>query len=278
MIVRIIASKDLREIRDIEEILDTVIYGDCLEILRKIPSESIDMVFFDPPYFLQLPKNKKLVRWYVKTIVESSEEEWDIFDSWDEYDTFISRVLREIRRIMKPNATIWAIGTYHNIFRIGKIMQDLGFWILNNVIWFKTNPMPNWLNVRFTNSTETLIWAVKDQSVKKYKFNIEEARRFSREDFGSKIAHSVWRIPIVSGKERLRDEKGKRLHPTQKPEKLLERIIRVSTDEGDVILDPMAGVGTTGIVAKKLNRRFILIEKEEKYVKAIIERFYKIEK
>jgi DNA modification methylase len=270
--IKFYRQEDLPEKISLNDLIDSVIHGDCLHVLKKIPSESIDMVFFDPPYYLQLPKNKKLIRWYVKTVVESPEEYWDEFDSWDEYDTFISRVLKEIRRVMKRNATIWAIGTYHNIFRIGKIMQDLGFWILNDVIWFKTNPMPNWLNVRLTNSTETLIWAVKDRDAKNYTYNHEAAKKYSFNDFGSRIALSVWRIPIVRGKERIRDEKGRRLHPTQKPEELLRRVIEISTRKGDIILDPMAGTGTTGVVARELERHFILIEKESRYVEAILKR------
>jgi len=265
-------SKDRFELVDI---LNRVIRGDCLEVLKRLPSEVVDMVFFDPPYFLQLPR-KRLVRWEVRTVVESPEEYWDYFDSWDEYDAFIAGVLKEVRRVMKPSATIWAIGTYHNIYRIGKIMQDLGFWILNDVIWFKTNPMPNWLGVRMTNATETLIWAVRDRGVKSYIFNIDEARRYSLKDWGNKLAYNVWRIPICSGEERLKDERGKRLHPTQKPEELLERIISISTRPGDIILDPMAGTGTTGAVAMRLGRKFILIEKEERYVNAIKERLKRV--
>ncbi|MGC9148214.1 MAG: DNA-methyltransferase [Sulfolobales archaeon] len=265
-------QEELSEKVELSDLLDSVIHGDCLHVLGKIPSESIDMVFFDPPYYLQLPKNKRLIRWYVKTVVESPEEYWDEFDSWDEYDTFISRVLKEIRRVMKRNATIWAIGTYHNIFRIGKIMQDLGFWILNDVIWFKSNPMPNWLNVRFTNSTEILIWAVRDREAKDYVYNHDVAKEYSFNDFGSRIALSVWRIPIVRGRERIRDERGRRLHPTQKPEELLRRVIEVSTRKGDVVLDPMAGTGTTGVVARSLERHFILIERESRYVEAILRR------
>jgi len=271
--IKFIKQEDLSKNTGISELLDSVILGDCLYVLKKIPSETVDMVFFDPPYFLQLPRSKRLIRWYVKTVVDSPEEYWDLFDSWDEYDVFIARVLREIRRVMRRNATIWAIGTYHNIFRIGKIMQDLGFWILNDVIWFKINSMPNWLNVRFSNSTETLIWAVKDRGVKNYVYNHKIARSYSFEDFGSRIALNIWRIPIVRGRERLRDESGKKLHPTQKPEELLRRVIEVSTNEGDIVLDPMAGTGTTGVVAKRMNRRFIMIEKEKRYVDAILRRF-----
>lgn len=274
---RLIRSVDLGEITSIENIVDSIILGDCLDVMSRIPSESVDMVFIDPPYFLQLPMGKRLVRWYVRTVVESPEEEWDEFRSWEEYDSFIEAVLRESRRVMKPSASIWAIGTYHNIHRIGKIMQDLGFWILNDVIWMKTNPMPNWLNVRLTNATETLIWAVRDRSARGYTYNHDLARSYSLRDFGSKIAINVWRIPIARGRERLRDEGGKRLHPTQKPEELLERIISISTKPGDIILDPMAGTGTTGVVARRLGRRFILIEREERYVRAIMKRISSID-
>jgi len=275
--MKLIKSCEVPNDAKVEDLIDTIINGDCIEVMKKMPSAIVDMVFFDPPYFLQLPKEKKLIRWYVRTEVSSPEEYWDEFESWDEYDDFITKVLREVRRLMKPNATIWAIGTYHNIFRIGKIMQDLGFWILNDVIWFKRNPMPNWLNVRLTNATEILIWAVRDKGVKDYTYNREYARNYSMEDFNSKIALNVWRIPICMGEERLKDERGKRLHPTQKPEALLERIIQISTKPGDLILDPMAGTGTTGVVAKRLGRHFIMIEKEEKYVKAMVERLKKIE-
>jgi len=264
--------KKIEENFKLEDLLNKVIHGDCLEVMKNMPSETIDMVFFDPPYFLQLPNNKKLLRWNVKTEVESPEEYWDMFSSFQEYDEFITKCLAEIRRLMKPDATIWAISTYHSIFRIGKIMQDLGFWILNDVIWFKTNPMPNWLGVRFTNATETLIWATKSRDSKKYTFNKEVARKYCFKDWGKKLAYNVWRIPICMGEERLKDEKGKRLHPTQKPEELLERIILISTKPNDIILDPMAGTGTTGIVAKRLGRNFIMIEKDERYTKAIEKR------
>jgi len=265
--------REVKEVLRLEDLIDKVIHGDCLEVMKKMPSEVVDMVFFDPPYFLQLPNDKKLLRWVVKTEVESPEEYWDVFSSFQEYDDFIAKCLTEVRRLMKPNATIWAISTYHSVFRIGKIMQDLGFWILNDVIWFKTNPMPNWLGVRFTNATETLIWAVKEKNSKKYTFNKEVARKYCFKDWGKKLAYNVWRIPICMGEERLKDEKGKRLHPTQKPEELLERIILISTKPGDIVFDPMAGTGTTGVVAKKLGRKFIMIEKDERYVKAIEKRF-----
>ncbi len=170
---------------------------------------------------------------------------------------------------MKPNATIWIIGTYHNIHRIGKIMLDLGFWILNDIIWFKTNPMPNFLGVRFTNATETLLWAVKDKKIKKYTFNKEIARSFN----GGKLGINVWQIPLCTGRERLRNEKKEKIHSTQKPQELLRRVILTSTKENDVIFDPMAGTGTTGFMAKKLNRKFVMIEKNKDYVDAIVKRF-----
>jgi len=262
------SSKDKFELKDV---LDRVIHGDCLEVMEKLPSEFADMVFIDPPYFLQLPP-KTLRRWKVKTIVEGVNDKWDKFTSFEEYDDFITKLLRGVKRIMKPNATVWCIGTYHNIFRVGKIMQDLGFWILNDIVWLKSNPMPNWLGVRFTNATENLIWAVKDKSVKNYTFNRDVAKKFNNE-LGYKIGINVWKIPICMGKERLKDENGRKIHSTQKPEALLERVILTSTNEGDIVFDPVAGTGTTGYVAKKLRRHFVMIEINERYVRAIQKRF-----
>lgn len=252
----------------LSEILNKTILGDCLEVMKKMPSECIDMVFVDPPYYLQLPRGRKLLRWS-GTEVNGVFEQWDVFKDFNDYDNFTRNYLTEIKRLMKPNATIWVIGMYHNIHRVGKIMQDLGFWILNDVIWLKTNPMPNWLGVRFTNATETLLWAVKDKKVKNYTFNKEIARSFNN----GKLGINVWRIPLCTGEERLKDEKGQKIHPTQKPEELMRRVILTSTKEGDIILDPMAGVGTTGYVAKKLRRNFIMIEINQKYVEATIKRF-----
>lgn len=267
MVIRLIVDHQETYRYSAEEVLNAIILGDALKVLPKLPDEMVDMVFIDPPYFLQLPQ-KRLLRWKVKTVVEGVDEDWDKFASFEAYDQFILAILKEVRRIMKAQATIWCIGTYHNIHRIGKIMQDLGFWILNDVIWVKTNPMPNWLNVRFTNATETLIWAVKDKSVKGYTFNAEIARQFSK----GKLALNVWELPICIGEERLKDEQGKKLHPTQKPKALLERVILVSTKEGDVILDPLAGTGTTGVVAKNLNRHFVMIEMRQDYVEACLKR------
>jgi DNA modification methylase len=262
--------EDKQEIKGykIQEIKNKVILGDALKVLKKIEDESFDMVFIDPPYFLQLP-NKILRRWTVKTVVEGVNDAWDKFSSFKEYDDFITRLLTEVKRVMKPTATVWVIATYHSIFRIGKIMQDLGYWILNDVIWVKTNPMPNWLSVRFTNATETLIWAVKDKHVKGYTFNKEYARKFGI----GKVGANVWVLPICQGDERLKDEKGKKLHSTQKPIELLKRVILTSTKEGDLILDPVAGTGTTGYVAHALKRDFVMVEINPKYVKGIVKRF-----
>ncbi|MCL0094841.1 site-specific DNA-methyltransferase [Dehalococcoidales bacterium] len=265
----------------LQTILDTVIQGDCISIMERIKQPIADMVFFDPPYFLQLPQ-KRLIRWKVKTEVQSPEEDWDVFASFEDYDEFISKTLMRVRSLMKPNATIWAIGTYHNIFRVGKIIQDLGFWILNDVVWYKTNAMPNWLGVRLTNATENIIWAVRSKEAKRYTFNKDMAQRYAEEDSlkyrkrKSKLGVNVWYIPVCTGEERLKcqgKEKSERLHPTQKPERLMERIIFLSTNPGDVVFDPMAGTGTTGVVAKRLGRHSIMIESNPEYVKAIMARF-----
>lgn len=255
-----------------EAVRDAIILGEALEVMRKLPAEIADLAFLDPPYFLQLPP-KRLMRWKVKTVVEGVDEDWDQFASFEDYDHFLTAILTEVRRLMKPQATIWAIGTYHNIFRLGKIMQDLGYWILNSVHWVKSNPMPNWLNVRFTNATETLIWAVKDKGVKGYTFHPEVARNYAQ----GKLALNVWELPLCTGKERLKDEKGKKLHPTQKPEALLERVILVSTNPGDLVLDPLAGTGTTGVVARRHGRHFLLIERERRFVEASAARFQALE-
>jgi len=248
------------------DVLDKVIWGDCLEVMRKLPADIADLVFVDPPYYLQLPR-RKLVRWS-GTVVEGVNERWDQFESFEEYDAFTQAWLTEVRRLMKPQATLWVIGTYHNIFRVGAILQDLGFWILSDVVWLKTNPVPNFRQVRFTNATETLIWAVKDRAVKGYTINFDQVKAFGV----GKVGANVWQLPVCSGKERIKGEDGKKLHPTQKPKRLLERVILTSSHVGDVVLDPLAGVGTTGIVARRHGRHFVLIEREPLYVAAIKQR------
>lgn len=265
-----IEDKEEKKKYAIEETMNKVILGEAFKVLKKIDDEVFDMVFIDPPYFLQLP-NKELRRWNVKTVVEGVNDEWDKFSSFQKYDDFIAKLLTEAKRTMKPNATIWIIATYHSIFRIGKIMQDLGYWMLNDVIWVKTNPMPNWLGVRFTNATENLIWAVKDKNAKNFTFNEDTAKIFGID----KVGTDIWVLPLCTGKERMKDEKCKKLHSTQKPIELLKRIILTSTKEGDLVLDPLAGTGTTGYVANALKRNFIMIEIYPKYVKGIEERFAK---
>jgi DNA modification methylase len=253
----------------LEEVLDKVVVGDTFSILAKMPDECVDCVFIDPPYFLQLPSKKRLVRWKVKTEVEAVNDEWDKFSSFWEYDSFCSKLLENARRVMKPQATIWVIATYHSIFRLGKLMQDLGFWILNDVIWVKNNPMPNWLGVRFTNATETLIWAARDKTAKKHVFNKKLAKEFGV----GKVGANVWNIPICTGQERLKRAGGGKLHSTQKPEELLRRVILTTTKEGDVVLDPVAGTGTTGYVASALRRHFVMMEINPVYVRGIEDRF-----
>jgi len=233
--------------------------GDCIDILKKIPKKSIDLIFADPPYNLQL-KNE-LYR-PNQTKVDGVNDEWDKFNSNEEYDKFTQEWLSACREVMSDEATIWVIGSYHNIFRVGKIMMDLGFWILNDVQWHKTNPMPNFRGVRFTNATETLIWAKKSEKQKRYTFNHNVMKELN----GGKQMTSVWSIPLCTGNERIKGNDGKKAHSTQKPEELLKRVILSSSREGDIVLDPFSGSGTTCAVAKKLNRRAIGIEKETKYV------------
>jgi len=263
----VIEDQEARAHYPLEEVRNRVILGDALHVLGKLDPEIADMVFIDPPYFLQLPP-KELRRWNVRTVVEGVDDAWDRFPSFQEYDAFISGLLERVRRVMKPSATLWVIATYHSIFRIGKILQDLGYWILNDVIWVKTNPMPNWLGVRFTNATETLIWAVRDRGAKKYTFHKEAARRWGI----GRVGANVWVLPICTGKERLRDG-GRKLHSTQKPVELLKRVILTSTNPGDLVLDPVAGTGTTGYVARALGRDFLMVEINPRYVRGIEERF-----
>jgi modification methylase len=243
--------------------------GDCLEQLRKIPDASVDLVFADPPYNLQLAG--ELLR-PNNTAVDGVDNAWDKFADFSTYDAFSRGWLAECRRVLKPNGAIWVIGSYHNIFRLGVTLQDLGFWILNDVIWRKTNPMPNFRGRRFTNAHETLIWAGRDQKTR-YTFNYESMKAFN-DDLQMR---SDWLLPICSGPERLKDDGGRRAHPTQKPEALLQRVLLASTNPGDIILDPFFGTGTTGAVAKALGRRWIGIERDPDYAKAAAERISSVE-
>lgn len=234
--------------------------GDCVEVLGKLPEKSVNLVFADPPYNLQL--KQELYR-PNQTKVNGVDDNWDKFSSVSEYDQFTEQWLTACRRVMKDDATIWVIGSYHNIFRVGKIMMDLGFWVLNDVQWYKTNPMPNFRGVRFTNATETLIWAKKSEKQKKYTFNHQTMKQLN----SGKQMTSVWHIPLCTGNERLKNRNGKKAHSTQKPEELLRRVILSSSNEGDLVLDPFSGSGTTCAVATKLNRKNIGIEKETEYIK-----------
>ncbi|MDR0367461.1 MAG: site-specific DNA-methyltransferase [Rickettsiales bacterium] len=239
-----------------------VIVGDCIEKLKSIGDNTIDMAFADPPYNLQLAKKHTLIR-PDNTPLCPVDDYWDKFDNMAEYDWFTQTWLAEIRRVLKPDGTVWAIGSYHNIFRVGTLLQNVGFWILNDIIWVKNNPMPNFRGTRFTNAHETLIWASKSRQ-SKYTFHYEAMKALND---GLQM-RSDWWLPVCKGGERIRGEDGKTLHPTQKPEALLYRIILACTDKGGVVLDPFCGSGTTGAVAKSLGRGFIGIERDPKYALA----------
>ena len=237
---------------------DVVLQGDCVSIMDSLPEASVDLIFADPPYNLQL---KGTLHRPDNSQVDAVDDEWDRFASFKAYDTFTADWLKAARRLLKPTGAIWVIGSYHNIFRVGAEIQNLGFWILNDVIWRKSNPMPNFRGKRLTNAHETLIWAAKSEAAK-YTFNYEALKALN-EDLQMR---SDWVLPLCTGSERLKDENGDKAHPTQKPESLLHRIIIGTTQPNDVILDPFFGTGTTGAVAKKLGRQFIGIEREKKYV------------
>ncbi len=250
--------------------LNTIIKGDCIAALEKLPAKSVDMIFADPPYNLQLegqlhrPDQSK---------VDAVDDAWDQFESFAAYDAFTRAWMLAARRVLKPHGTIWVIGSYHNIFRVGTTLQDLGFWILNDVIWRKNNPMPNFRGRRFQNAHETMIWASRDKDAKRYTFNYE-AMKAANDDLQMR---SDWLIPICSGGERLKKEDGAKTHPTQKPEALLARVMLSSTKPGDVVLDPFFGSGTTGAVAKRLGRNFVGVEREQSYIDAATARIDAIE-
>ncbi len=235
-----------------------ILQGDCVEVLQTLPANSVDLIFADPPYNLQLQND--LFRPNM-TRVDGVDDDWDQFSSFDAYDDFSRQWLKECRRVLKDTGTIWVIGTYHNIFRLGTILQDLGYWILNDVIWVKTNPMPNFLGVRFTNAHETLIWAKKDEKAK-YTFNYHAMKGLNRD---KQMRSDWWLLSHVSGGERIKVD-GKKAHSTQKPEALLYRVLLAGTHPGDIVLDPFFGSGTTGAVAKKLHRQWIGIEKNQIYI------------
>src|SRR5215210_3920064 len=250
--------------------LDEVLIGDCIAALERLPPDSVDLVFADPPYNLQL--EQALLR-PDHSLVDAVDDAWDKFASFAHYDDFTRAWLLACRRVMKKNATLWVIGSYHNIFRVGATLQDLDFWILNDVVWHKANPMPNFRGKRFTNAHETLIWAAKGADAKGYTFHYE-ALKAGNEDLQMR---SDWFIPLCTGEERLKGADGRKVHPTQKPEALLARVILSASNPGDVVLDPFFGTGTTGAVAKKLGRHFVGCERDPGYAAAARARIAAVE-
>jgi modification methylase len=246
-----------------------IIVGDCVAQMAALPAASIDLVFADPPYNLQLKGDLKRPD---DSRVDAVDDDWDKFASFAEYDAFTRAWLAACRRLLKPAGTLWVIGSYHNIYRVGAILQDLDFWILNDVVWRKSNPMPNFRGRRFTNAHETLIWAAREQT-SRYTFNYE-ALKAGNEDVQ---VRSDWTIPLCTGEERLKQTDGGKLHPTQKPETLVARVILAASRPGDVVLDPFFGTGTTGAVAKRLGRSFIGIEREKSYARAAEKRIAAID-
>ena len=249
--------------------LNKIIKGDSIESMRSLPDNSIDVIFADPPYNLQLKNDLSRPD---SSKVNGVTEGWDRFKSFEEYDKFTKDWISEAQRILKPEGTIWVIGSYHNIFRVGNAMQNLGFWILNDIIWHKSNPMPNFKGTRFTNAHETIIWASKNHN-SKYNFNYHAMKSLNE---GIQM-RSDWYIPICSVGERIKDSNGNKIHSTQKPEALLYRVLLSSSKKDDIILDPFFGTGTTGAVAKKLGRNFIGLEREDIYINAAKKRIKKID-
>jgi len=249
---------------------DVILKGDCVAEMAKLPASSVDLVFADPPYNLQLAG--QLMR-PDQSEVDAVSDDWDKFASFAAYDAFTRAWLSAARHALKPNGTLWVIGSYHNIFRVGAALQDLGFWILNDVVWRKTNPMPNFRGRRFTNAHETLIWASRDPEAKGYTFNYDALKAANDE----LQMRSDWLFPLCTGGERLKGADGRKVHPTQKPEALLHRILLASSKPGDVVLDPFFGTGTTGAVARRLGRHFIGIEREDDYIAAATARIAAVE-
>ena len=244
--------------------LDEILVGDCVEAMNRLPAGSVDLVFADPPYNLQLRGELKRPN---ESKVDGVIDAWDQFSSFDAYDRFTRDWLASARRVLKPDGALWVIGSYHNIFRVGSALQDLDYWVLNDIIWRKTNPMPNFRGKRFTNAHETLIWAAKSDS-SKVTFNYE-AMKALNDDLQMR---SDWTLPICTGAERIKDEDGRKAHPTQKPEALLYRVLLSTTNPGDVVLDPFFGSGSTGAAAKRMGRRFIGIEREQVYADFAMDR------
>ena len=244
--------------------VDTILVGDCIDHMNALPAGSVDLIFADPPYNLQLEQG--LTR-PDQSRVDAVDDAWDKFESFAHYDAFTRAWLQAVRRLLKPDGALWVIGSYHNIFRVGAALQDLDYWILNDVVWRKANPMPNFRGTRFTNAHETLIWAARGQK-SRVTFNYESLK-LGNDDTQMR---SDWLFPICTGAERLKDADDDKVHPTQKPEALLHRILNATTKPGDVVLDPFFGTGTTGAVARKLGRHFIGIEREDSYIAAALQR------
>src|ERR1700729_83840 len=247
-----------------------ILVGDCVAEMAKLPAASVDLIFADPPYNLQLQGELKRPD---DSTVDAVDDAWDQFASFAAYDDFTRAWLVSCRRVMKPSATLWVIGSYHNIFRVGALLQDLGFWILNDIVWRKSNPMPNFRGRRFTNAHETLIWAAREAAKRDYTFNYE-ALKAGNDDVQMR---SDWLFPLCTGAERLKDGHGRKAHPTQKPEALLARIMLAASRPDDLVLDPFSGTGTTGAVARRLRRRFIGVEREAEYAAAAKRRIAAVE-
>ena len=261
------SSKDASKDKSLKsaDLKTNVIYGgDCIAAMDRLPENSVDLIFADPPYNMQLggelhrPDNSR---------VDGVDDEWDRFDSFKAYDDFSRRWLNAARRILKDTGSLWVIGSYHNIFRVGSILQDIGYWMLNDIVWRKSNPMPNFRGTRFTNAHETLIWCAKSKE-SKYTFNYDAMKNLNE---GLQM-RSDWTLPLCTGDERIKGTDGNKLHPTQKPESLLYRVLMAATKPGDVVLDPFFGTGTTGAVAKMLGRKYIGIEQDADYIAAARER------
>jgi modification methylase len=250
--------------------LNRILPGDCIQVMRGLPSASVDLIFADPPYNLQL---RGALHRPDNSLVDAVDDAWDQFADFASYDRFTRDWLTEAKRLLKPDGAIWVIGSYHNVFRLGATLQDLGFWLLNDVVWRKANPMPNFRGKRLTNAHETLIWASRDQGAR-YTFNYEALKAMND---GVQM-RSDWVIPLCTGHERLKDGDGQKAHPTQKPQALLHRVIVATTNPGDVVLDPFFGTGTTGAVARMLGRDFIGIEREPAYIAAAEARLARIRK
>ena len=254
-----IATLKPRQAGQVPAMQNQILQGDCLARLASLPDASVDLVFADPPYNLQL---EGALSRPDQSMVDAVNDDWDKFASFADYDAFTRAWLTECRRVMKPQASLWVIGSYHNIFRVGTALQDIGFWMLNDIVWRKANPMPNFRGRRFTNAHETLIWAARSQADRNYTFHYDVLKS-GNEDVQ---VRSDWFIPLCTGGERIKDDKGRKAHPTQKPEELLARIILSSSNPGDLVLDPFFGSGTTGAVAKRLGRHYLGIERDPAYV------------